>query len=477
MAIKRIVYEFGPFRLDPEERRLYENGLPTIELRNQAFDLLLYLVKNQAEKPGREISNDELREGKWFGKGEWNYEDIQTLKPAFNDIYKVLKEVRRDPIYIERNRKKKCTRLLVEVRAVEQLTQAESARGSRIVGNAPPQPQLVIGRDDDLRKIMARLLRQPAQKAAFIQVVTTMWGLPGVGKSTLAAYLANDSDVAAAFLDGGPLWASLGQKPDLVAHLDSWGRALGVTDLRQEKTLEKVSERLAALLRHRRMLLIIDDVWQVPHAKALMVGGKDCAVLITTRERRVAEALATRAQDIYHLRVMRDKDALELLAELAPKVVSSYPSQSRHLVRELEGLPLALQVAGRLLRAKTVHGYDVETLLRDLESGAALLQEDAPADMADLISQTTPKVVTLLMKSIEVLDDTTQERFAFLGVVKEKPATFGLDFMKAQWQADDPLPTAEILVDRGLIEPVIVAGKQRYQMHALLVALASSMLE
>jgi hypothetical protein len=474
MAAKRTVYEFGRFRLDPTERKLFEEGSPTFELRSQVFDLLLYLVKNQAENPGREITNKELMEGKWFSGAPGPYRDIQTLKPAFTDIYNVLKENRDHPEYIERNRAKKCTRFFADVRAVE-IPNIGGSKPPRIVGNIPPMPQLVIGREDDLQKIKSRLFDKPAQKGMSRQVVTIVRGLPGVGKSTLAAYLANDPEIPAAFPDGGPLCASLGQKPDLFGELDSWGRALGIMDLMQEKTLEKARERIAAILRDRRMLLIIDDAWQAAHAKALMVGGKNCAVFITTRETKLAETLAPRAEDVYYLRVLNDEDGLKLMSALVPEIVKAYPSQSRSLVHELEGLPLALQVAGRLLRAKSAHGYDIKKLLRDLESGSALLQQEAPADMADLVTQTTPKVAALLKKSIEVLDDTTRDRFAALGLVPEKPATFSLDLMKAQWHTTDPLPTAELLADRGLIEPI--PGKRRYQMHALLVALAYSLLE
>jgi replication-associated recombination protein RarA len=106
-----------------------------------------------------------------------------------------------------------------------------------------------------------------------VQVLTAVRGWPGIGKTTLAAALANDAETAAAFPDGGPLWASLGLKPDPFSELDSWARSFGVNDLSQEKSIEKASHRMAAILRDRRLLLIIDDVWEVAHAKPLMVGG------------------------------------------------------------------------------------------------------------------------------------------------------------------------------------------------------------
>src|SRR5260370_34805483 len=119
-------------------------------------------------------------------------------------------------------------------------------------------------------------------------------------------------------------------------------------------------------------------------------------------------------------------------------------------------------------------GWDVRNLLDDLRTGRALLAEDAPPELVDLVNQTTPTVAALLKKSTDLLDEKNRERFALLGVVKEKPATFDLRFLAAQWQTKDPKSTADVLVDSGLLEPV---SNQRLPLTALLLALAYSMLE
>jgi hypothetical protein len=66
-----------------------------------------------------------------------------------------------------------------------------------------------------------------------------------------------------------------------------------------------------------------------------------------------------------------------------------------------------------------------------------------------------------------------RDHFAFLGVLAPKPATLNLAEMSAVWHTEDPKPIARELVRRGLLERL---GEGRFQMHALLVAHAHSML-
>jgi hypothetical protein len=159
------------------------------------------------------------------------------------------------------------------------------------------------------------------------------------------------------------------------------------------------------------------------------------------------------------------------LQKLAPNVVLQHPDASRELVRELEGLPLAIQVAGHLLNVEASYGFDVSQLLVELRDGAKVIEAKAPADRSDLANETTPTVAALLQKSTERLDPLTRDCFAYLGAFAPKPATFDLEAMKDVWEIDDPKPIARQLVDRGLLEPV--GG--RFQMHALLVSHARSL--
>jgi membrane protein implicated in regulation of membrane protease activity len=337
---------------------------------------------------------------------------------------------------------------------------------------APHAPHLVIGREEalaDLKQLFG--ITASEQKPVAKHSIIVMRGWPGVGKTTLAAALAHDVDMVKAFPDG-ILWASLGQTPNLLSEMTAWVRVLGAGDFLRPITLQEATAQLAALLRHKRILLILDDVWEAEHAAPFeQTRGNDCALLITTRELAVANAIAPTPEAVYNLSVLTEANALKLLRTLAPAVVAQYSNESLALVRALEYLPLAIQVASRMLSVETRMGWSVTELLAELREGTKILHAKAPTDRVDYQTQAIPVVAVLLKKSTDRLDEKTREWFALLGAFAPKPATFDLAAMKAVWQIDDPKPIARRLVERGLLEPV--DGK--FQMNALLVAHARSL--
>ncbi|MFN8447706.1 MAG: NB-ARC domain-containing protein [Anaerolineae bacterium] len=333
----------------------------------------------------------------------------------------------------------------------------------------PPYPSLVIGRDPALNEIKRRLGIGGGETRG----VTIIQGWPGVGKSTTVALLAHDQEIARQFPDG-ILWASLGENPSILSEISTWADALRINEPGRARKVEEISAQLTAALRDKRVLLIVDDVWDAEHAQPFRVGGQNCALVITSRLNDVASALAPTAFDLYHLPVLTDADALELLSKLTPEAVLEYPDEAQELVRDLEGLPLAVHVAGRLLHTESRLGWGIRELLAELRTGAGLLQARVPSGMIGAGRDTSPTVAALLKRSTDLLDREMRRRFAFLGLFVPKPATFDLEAMAVAWDVSDPRPVARVLVNRGLLEPV---SGGRFQMHALLVLHARSLLE
>lgn len=341
---------------------------------------------------------------------------------------------------------------------------------SPLTRTAPPIPGLIVGRDGDIAQLKQRIYNaQSSQQAGALNVLTAIRGWPGIGKTTLAVALAHDSDIAARFPDG-VLWASLGQQPNLLSELASWARELGIPNYNAVKTAEELSQLLADELQAKRFLLIVDDVWEVSHLLPFRIGGPECSLLVTTRLPEIARAIAPNPDNVYALSVLDETAALKLLRSLAPSVVATNDIECRELIRDLEGLPLALQIAGRLLQAEADNGFAVGDLLLRIREGGAVIMARAPVDRADIANQTTPTVAALLDLSTNRLDELDLTHFAYLGAFAPKPATFDIEAIRAVWEVDDPKPSLNVLLDRGLLE--VVNG--RYWIHALLVAHARS---
>jgi hypothetical protein len=184
----------------------------------------------------------------------------------------------------------------------------------------------------------------------------------------------------------------------------------------------------------------------------------------------VAAALTTDDRNTYVLPVLSEASSLLLLRSLAPIAVDEYPDQCCALVRDRGYLPLALQVAGRLLKAETKMGLSVVDLIERISEGTILLKERAPIHCAEGV--TLPTIEDLLQRSTDVLDERTRNYFAHLSPFSVQPATFDLAVMKAIWPIDDPLPVIRRLVGYGLLEPV---EEGRFKIHELLVSHARSL--
>ncbi|MFN8450952.1 MAG: NB-ARC domain-containing protein [Anaerolineae bacterium] len=357
--------------------------------------------------------------------------------------------------------------------------QTEASRGdqadvtSRAAGTIslmPPFPALVVGRESDLDNVRSKLT---AQQPDQMRRVTVIRGWPGVGKTVFVTALAHDAKLRAEFPDG-LLWLSLGEQANPLTGLTTWARALGIHDADAVTSLEDMIALVRARLENRRVLLIVDDVWEVEAATAFKLAGAGCTLLFTTRFTDVARELAVTPADIYVLGQLSEANSLQLLAQIAPMTVESYPDEARQLVLDLEGLPLALRVAGRLLETEAAMGWGINDLLADLRQGG-IIHEPATDDYFDPRTGTIPTVSLLLKKSTDRLDPEVRDAFAYLGAFAPKPATFDLPAMQAVWMVDDARVLARKLTDRGLLEPIIGSG--RFQMHAILVMHARSLLQ
>lgn len=175
---------------------------------------------------------------------------------------------------------------------------------------------------------------------------------------------------------------------------------------------------------------------------------------------------------MYFVRGLELSKGLELLAALAPDVVRSHRSACESLLADIDGLPLAITVAGRMLQREYSAGGDVGELLAAIRTDArVLLSQPVPPDMIDLLNQTTCDVAAVLRRSTASLSPEQRWQFARMGAFAPSPATFDLAFAARCWKVSsaEAKVAARTFVDLGLLE---ASRRGVMQIHPLVKALA-----
>ena len=317
----------------------------------------------------------------------------------------------------------------------------------------------LVGRDALLQTLKQRLLSER------LVGLSALNGLPGVGKTALATALAHDEEVRAKFTDG-ILWVGLGYEADVLGQLSRWGTLLNCvpTDLARRSRSQAWAENIHAAIGQRRMLLVIDDAWEIADALAFRVGGPSCAHIVTTRFPEIARHFA--AEGAIVVRELADSDGRLLLMRLAPEVVHAEPEEAQALVAAVGGLPLALTLLGNYLRTQAHSGQPrrLRTALerlRTIDGRLRLTEPQALIGIHPSLALGTP----LSLQAVIGISDSqvsaeAQATLRALAVFPPKPNTFSE--AAACVVSAMPVETLDVLADAGLLES---SGPERYTLH------------
>lgn len=329
-----------------------------------------------------------------------------------------------------------------------------------------PIPPLVypfdlVGRTDTLHLLKQRLCTGQGG------IVTTLYGLPGVGKTSLAATFAHHDDVKQSFCDG-ILWVNVGVQPNNFALLFSYGMQLGIPANELEHLINDEEALICAIrvaIGQRHLLLIIDDIWKAEEAQVfLKIGGNNCAYLVTTRFLSVALRLANNGA--IAVSELNEEDGLALLAHFIPSIISQEPSALRSLVQSVGGLPFALTLMGKYLQMHA-HGSQPRRLQTALEylsnteqrlrlSAQQVFLEHSSGPLANTIIS----LFAIIAKSNEQLEEDARQVFYALAILPVKPHSFSEEAAIAISTAT--INTLDTLTDAGLLED---CGPGRYTLH------------
>ncbi len=321
----------------------------------------------------------------------------------------------------------------------------------------PPLPHThaFVGREDTLQYMKQQMCHlRPCP-------VFALHGLPGAGKTALAIELASDPDVKAMFPDG-ICWIGLGPTPDIAVLLRTWIAKFAppATEMKHLQTVDELSRALHIMIGSKRMLLILDDAWQLTDALACKVGGPACTHLLTTRFPLIATQFAH--DHVQHIQELDEQQGLTLLTHLAPEVVAHHREQAQTVVRAVGGLPLALVLMGRSLYQESVSRQEhrVRALLTQLhkaEERLRLAEPCAPGERPLYLTPDTPvSLQSAITISIQRLPHETQKLLPLLAVFPAKPQNFSEEAALAVCglQKEQLREHLDRLIDAGLLTPV-----------------------
>ena len=211
--------------------------------------------------------------------------------------------------------------------------------------------------------------------------------------------------------DDGILWVTLGEQPgDIQGHVVDLIEVL-TGERPGFSTLDAATTRLAEALGERRMLIVIDDVWNAAHTRPFLQGGPYCARLITTRN---SDALPTNARRI-DVDAMKGSEANELIRYDLP---DGEDDVIKRLAARLGEWPLLLKLVNGALRRRV---DEMNQSLSDALTwvSIALDRRGLAAFDAREAEDRSQAVAKTLGVSLELLNEDDRARFAELATFPE----------------------------------------------------------
>ncbi|XP_045827553.1 putative disease resistance protein RGA3 isoform X2 [Trifolium pratense] len=223
----------------------------------------------------------------------------------------------------------------------------------------------VYGREDDKEKIVEFLLNQERDSNSLS--VYPIFGLGGVGKTTLAQLVYNDQRVSTTNFHT-KIWVCVSEAFSVKRILCSI-----IESIKNEKCdafdLDVIQRKVQELLQGKRYLLVLDDVWNKNEElefglsqekwnqlkSVLSNGSKGSSCLVSTRDEVVASIMGT--CQAHHLSGLSENECWLLLKQYAfgddIEEQVELVEIGKDIAKKCGGLPLAAQALGGLMCSRS----------------------------------------------------------------------------------------------------------------------------
>ncbi|XP_034982780.1 apoptotic protease-activating factor 1 isoform X1 [Zootoca vivipara] len=216
-------------------------------------------------------------------------------------------------------------------------------------GGVPQRPVVFVTRPELANRIQQKLYKLKSDPGWVI-----VYGMAGCGKSVLAAEALRDHSLLKDCFPGGVHWVSVGKqdKAGLLMKLQNLCLRLDqdfTYSQRPPLNIEEAKDRLRLLFlrKYPRSLLVLDDIWDSWVLKSF---DSHCQVLITSRDRSVADSVAGNKYEVPVESGLTHEKSLEILSRFVNIEITELPEKADCIVKECKGSPLVVSLIGALLR-------------------------------------------------------------------------------------------------------------------------------
>ncbi|KAJ0613294.1 putative virus X resistance protein-like, coiled-coil [Helianthus annuus] len=226
---------------------------------------------------------------------------------------------------------------------------------------------VIMGRNEERDMVIGSICNKDIGKHENGEVrVYGIWGMGGLGKTTLAQLVYNHGTVNQYF--DLKCWVYVSENLQVKEIMKKIIKSIdekGCTDTQLE-TLQELQEYLQSKLRRRKFLIVLDDVWAEEKEKAkweklrdtLSCGAEESIVVMTTRLQTTTRMMAKVPELQHKLGCLSEEDAWLLFKKLAFAQgreggdISELEPIGREIVEKCQGLPLAVKTLGSLMWSK-----------------------------------------------------------------------------------------------------------------------------